>query len=132
MSKRYRLAFIALIVVAASALAFGADAKGWYDACCYSPTFDLKFPGQTLDVTLQLDFGMLQLNSYLVGPEWWTAQARRCSTPGKCEEATSAKLQFQKIGKRRHRGGRLGESPASSSAISSFAGEGACATLLIP
>jgi hypothetical protein len=94
---------IFLTVLVASTLARAADARGWYDPGCGGAMFHLMgLPGQppVQEFVLRLSTGNLAFNYYLVGPHWWDVTAQDCSKAGDCGEATKAKLQFQKIGRR--------------------------------
>lgn len=40
---------------------------------------------------------MLQFGPYIAGPDWWKAEAKRCSAANSCEQAPTAEFQFPRI-----------------------------------
>jgi|SRR5580698_586342 hypothetical protein len=104
MSAPYKRVVIAWTLLFVSLPAFGEDAKGWYDPCCYDVTFHLKISRQTREITVHISLGMLQFGPYIAGPDWWKANAQRCAAANACEEATTAKFQFPRITNKRASG----------------------------
>jgi hypothetical protein len=92
--KRVAIVFALLFV---SLPAFCEDAEGWYDPCCHDVAFQLKISKQTQEITVHISLGMLQFGPYIAGPDWWKAEAQRCSAANACEPATTAKFQFPRI-----------------------------------
>jgi len=93
-----------LLVFSFSIDAQSTSRKGTYEGDCEGYTLHLSAPrksGPNGELTLRLQW------SYLYGPlawksiGWYPVKARRCETSsGKCEDATDAKVRFEKFGKR--------------------------------
>jgi hypothetical protein len=102
MINRVKRRLIPLLIVSAAATALASDATGRYDVGCSGATFHLtKVPDHhsSREFTLYLNIS-IGLFPNLAGPDWWDVNGERCSGGNACDNATSAKLQFQKIEKR--------------------------------
>jgi hypothetical protein len=72
-----------------------ANSSGWYQDDCGSTTFHIigksqRNPNQ--EIVLRLKRGYPPLGAYLIGAGWFDAEAKRCSHPEKCVQATRAQL----------------------------------------
>jgi hypothetical protein len=107
MSLRWRLALVALVIMAASS-ALAQDEKGWFEGYCDGASFYLRnFAAQTRTQNMTFFFrspGMpLDFHLFSMGPDWWDVSL--CVPNSECDETAKAKMQFLEHGKK-HLSGR--------------------------
>ena len=95
---------ICLMVLLSSALSWSADAKGyWREGCSPITTFYLTQSrnSEREEIAFQIELPYrVEWLPFL--PDWksrrsWKVNAKRCTSPDKCEDATKASFQFQEI-----------------------------------
>jgi hypothetical protein len=90
---------IAFIAHIAPSFLFARGSKGWVEEDCSGATFHIIKTNASADqeLVLRLSTAGVPLGAYLQGvqsDDWLVAQGRLCSSVGKCEEASRAKIRL--------------------------------------
>ena len=106
MSYRHclRLVQLSFLILCCSALAWSAEAKGYWQENCTQTIFHLVQAGdpESKELILQMEVRyQLEMSPLLV---WQATSGKRCTSPDRCETAAKASIQFRKISSKRTAG----------------------------